>query len=81
MTGHPQQHDPVTPLENGQRPTWVVACLDCEFSHDAHGAAAEDAIQALAANHQPGHRLIARPVDYSTGWGPQGTAPHPIYGS
>ena len=81
MTQHPQQHEPIVPMKDGKPPGFVVACLDCEFSHDAHGLTAEDAVKAIAPAHQTGHRLIARPVDYTTGWGPQGTAPHPIYGS
>lgn len=64
------RHEPIVPAKDGKPPAWVVACLDCGFAHDAHGLDANDAIASLAAAHQPGHRLIARPIDYTD---------HPLY--
>ena len=70
---------PIVPLRNGQPPAWVVSCLDCGFSHDAHGLSADDAVRAIAPTHQEGHKLIARAVDYTTGYGGGRTRPHPLY--
>ena len=70
MTERQHHHEPITPKRAGAFPGFVVSCLDCAFSHDAHGLSAEDAVKALAPTHQAGHRLYAVPVDYST---------HPLY--
>lgn len=64
------QFTPVTPAKEGSPPGWVVACLDCGFSVDEHGASAEDTIQRVAARHDRSHKLIARAVDYMQ---------HPLY--
>ena len=81
------QSEPIVPAKEGRPPAFVVACLDCEFSHDAHGLTAEDAVKSIAPSHQTTHRLIARSVDYTTGWpenhakpteGPK-TFPHALY--
>jgi len=49
----------------------VVACVECTFSHDAHGIDADDAIKAVAPTHAEGkHKMVARAVDYSA---------HPLY--
>lgn len=64
------QHEPIVPVRDGHAPTFVVSCLDCGFSHDAHGPTAEDAVVAIQPTHQVGHRLIAMPQNYST---------HPLY--
>jgi hypothetical protein len=73
------QSAPIVPLKAGQPPAWVVMCLDCGWSHDAHGLGADDAVKALAPQHQEGHHLIARAIDYTTGWGPERNQPHPLY--
>lgn len=73
------QSGPIVPLKDGQPPAWVVACLDCGFSHDAHGRSADDAVKAVAPSHEPGHKLIARAINYESGWGEDGTKPHPLY--
>lgn len=72
--------EPITPAVGGTPPAFVVACLKCEFSVDAHALSAEDAVKAVAPTHEPTHLLIARPVDYTTGYGTDKTAPHPLYG-
>lgn len=72
----------------GVPPGWVVSCLDCPFSHDAHGLDANDAISTIAPSHQRGHRLHAQPIDYSEGWPrdgrplagvPPSVGGHPLY--
>lgn len=74
------QYEPVTPMSGGKPPDWVVVCLDCGFSVDEHGTSAEDAIKAVAPRHESTHKLTARPVNYSHGWGAHGDQPHPLYG-
>ncbi len=71
---------PVTPaLPDGTPPGWVVMCLSCGFAVDAHGAAADDAVKAVAPVHEPGHRLIATAVDYTQGMGEKTDQAHPLY--
>lgn len=88
--GKPREHqqEPIVPAKDGQPPAWVVSCLDCGFAHDAHGLTAGDAVKAIAPNHQDGHRLIARSIDYTAGWERPGrpfagvaasTGGHPLY--
>lgn len=72
-------HQPLTPRRDGQPPRFVVSCLDCGFSRDAHGQDAGDAVLAVAPSHDRTHRLTAQPTDYTTGYGEQGTDPHPLY--
>lgn len=72
--------EPITPTVAGKPPQFIVACLDCEFSVDAHGLSEEDAVKAVAPSHAAAHRLIARPVDYTVGYGPDKSQPHPLYG-
>ncbi len=81
VAGQPRQgqHEPITPMRAGQPPTWVVACLDCGFSVDEYGQTAEDALQSVAPRHEASHALIARPVDYTTGYGEHKDEPHPLY--
>lgn len=79
MKARELHQEPITPLDDGKAPTWVVACLDCEFSCDAHGISGDDAVVAIAERHQKGHRLIARQIDYSTGYGRNFDEPHPLY--
>ena len=71
---------PITPAVGGKPPAFVVTCLDCEFSVDAHGLSAEDAVKTVAPTHEPTHHLIAQPVDYTAGHGQDKTEPHPLYG-
>jgi hypothetical protein len=59
------QHGPVTPPKDGQPPGWIVMCLDCGFSVDAHGASAPDAIQSVGPRHERTHKLIATAADYA----------------
>ena len=73
------QHEPIEPLREGQPPGWIVSCLDCSFSHDEHGLTASDAIMACAARHENGHKMIARAMDYTTGYGEHRDEPHPLY--
>ncbi len=86
----PRQHDaaPIVPLKDGSPPGWIVACLDCGFAHDAHGLSANDAVLSIAPSHEPDHRLVARPIDYTQGWErggkplqgiPPTTGAHPLY--
>ena len=72
--------EPITPAVDGKPPAYIVACLECEFSVDAHALTAEDAVKAVAPSHAPTHHLIARAVDYTQGYGLDKTAPHPLYG-
>lgn len=72
--------EPITPAVGGKPPAFVVACLECGFSVDAHALTAEDAVKAVAPNHETTHHLIGRPVEYTTGYGLDKTAPHPLYG-
>lgn len=64
------EHEPITPAKDHMPPNFVVACLDCGFSVDAHGLAADDAVLSVSPWHAAGHQLIARAVDYSE---------HPLY--
>lgn len=73
------RYDPITPMRDGQPPGFVVSCLECGFSVDAHGATASDAVQAVAPSHDSRHHLIAQPVNYQTGYGSAATDPHPLY--
>ena len=85
------QHMPITPPKNGTPPGWIVTCRDCAWAVDAHGETANEAVSSVRANHEPGHFLYAKMVDYTTGYGldawgrpalvPGGTDPHPLYGS
>ena len=79
MRGRESLHDPITPEKGGKPPGFIVACLDCEFSVDAHGLTAEDAVKAVAPRHEESHHLIARPVNYTTGYGADKKDPHPLY--
>lgn len=74
------QYEPVTPAKGGAAPGWVVSCLDCTFSCDEHGDAAETAIKAVAQRHERSHRLVAMAVDYRVGYGPDKQGNHPLYG-
>lgn len=76
LTPRKVEHEPIVPVRDGKTPTWVVSCLDCAFSHDAHGAEAQDAIDSIAPRHQAGHKLIARSINYDEGWPTSG---HPLY--
>lgn len=78
---NPRQHsyEPVTTPVDGKPPGFIVACLDCDFGVDTHALTAEDAVKAVAPTHETRHRLIARPVDYTTGHGPEKSEPHPLY--
>jgi len=71
---------PITPAVDGKPPGFVVACLDCEFGVDAHALTAEDAVKTVAPTHEKTHHLVARRENYTTGYGPQKTDPHPLYG-
>ena len=73
-------HEPVVPAQGGKPPTFIVRCTfpGCGFAHDAHGRTPEQAI-ASVRGHQVGHRLRAERQDLTTGYGPQGTDPHPLY--
>ena len=73
------QHEPLTPLKAGRPPDWHIRCSDCPFTTDAHGATDLEALKAIRARHQPGHRLSAKAVNYRTGYGPDGTQSHPLY--
>lgn len=64
------EYAPIVPARQGHAPAFVVSCVDCGFSHDAHGDTAEDAISSVAPTHHAGHRLIAWTTDYAT---------HPLY--
>lgn len=70
---------PIVPLKNGVPPNYIVGCKTCGASWDAHGRTAWDAIQSVMPNHQADHILSAREVNYSTGYGPSRTEPHPHY--
>lgn len=59
-------HTPIVPATEAGPPAFVVACLDCEWSQDAHGADAGDAVRAVAPSHDRNHHLVARAVDYGS---------------
>ena len=82
MTGELRrgEYEPITPMQDGKPPDWVVVCLDCGFSVDEHGVTGEDAVKAVAPRHEHAHKLTARPVNYSAGWGEKKKEPHPLYG-
>ena len=71
--------EPITPMEGGKPPGWVVMCLDCGFACDAHGLTGEDAVKAVAPRHESTHKLVAQAVNYLVGFGPQKDQPHPLY--
>ena len=56
-------HAPIVPAADAP-PAFVVVCLDCQWSHDVHGADGEDAVRAVAPSHDRSHHLVARSVDY-----------------
>jgi len=70
-------HEPIVPAKDGRPPGFVVSCLDCGWAHDAHGDTGPDAIASVSSQHEPGHRLTARSVDYSARG--RTTGPHPLY--
>lgn len=72
--------EPITPAIGGKPPGFIVACLDCDFGVDAHALTAEDAVKTVAPQHEKTHHLIAQPVSYTTGYGPDKKDPHPLYG-
>lgn len=82
------KHEPIVAAQKGQPPAWVVSCLDCQFSHDAHGLDGAEAISTIAPTHQRGHRLVAQSIDYGEGWSrdgrplagvPPSVGGHPLY--
>lgn len=72
-------HEPIVAKRGTTPPEWVVSCLDCGFSVDAHGVDGEEAVRAVAPSHDRRHTLLAVAMDYTTGYGPEGTDPHPLY--
>ena len=73
------RQEAITPRRDGKPPAFVVACLDCGFSCDEHGIGADDAVKAVAPRHAVDHKLVARPVDYTKGYGPDKRDAHPLY--